>query len=103
MNKLPEQELLCKNCKHSFRTLWSLPIWGSGEEWKCRKAFVAEHYKNDPVKGPTRVAAHYRSCSSERMFSSKDEACGRQGKLWEPKTEKDMFMAIKHSDKWQAR
>lgn len=88
-------ELLCKDCKHSFRTLGSFPIWGSGIEWRCRKAFVPETVEHDPVTGPKKVASHYQRCSVTRFRTS--EVCGAAGKLWEPKSKKHFFLAIKHS------
>lgn len=91
-------ELLCKNCKHAFRSVLSLPIWGSGVEWRCRKAWVEETTKPDPVKGPERVPAHYQRCMTARA-SYTDSVCGKEGRLWEPKSKKYFFLAIKHSER----
>ena len=91
-------ELLCKQCKHSFRTLGSLPIWGSGAEYRCRKAFVPEKIEEDLIRGPQKVPAHYKRCMSARGSYS-DAECGPKGKLWEPKSKKFFFLAIKHSER----
>jgi hypothetical protein len=89
-------ELLCKNCKHSFRSLSSFPIWGSGTEWRCRRAFVEDIVEHDPVTGPKTVAAHYQRCSAARG-GWRSAVCGEQGKLWEPKNKKDLFLWIKNA------
>jgi hypothetical protein len=91
-------ELLCKNCKHSFRSLSSILIWGSGVEWKCRKALVAETTEHDPVTGPKKIAEHYQRCSTARG-DWKSAVCGVQARLWEPKNKKYFLLAIKHSDR----
>jgi hypothetical protein len=89
-------ELLCKNCKHSFRPLSSFPIWGSGTEWRCRRAFVEGTVEHDPVTGPKTVPAHYQRCASARG-SWRSAVCGEQGKLWEPKTKNGLFLWIKNA------
>lgn len=89
-------ELLCKDCKHSFRSFGSFPLWGSGTEWRCRKAFVAETTEHDPVTGPKKVAEHYQRCSSARGGWT-SAVCGEQAKLWEPKNKKDLFLWIKNA------
>jgi hypothetical protein len=91
-------ELTCKSCKHAFRPLSSLPIWGSGAEWRCRKAFVPETVEQDVVRGPQKVQAHYQRCMTARGSYS-DAVCGKNGKLWEPKSKKYFFLAIKHSER----
>lgn len=91
-------ELLCKNCKHSFRTLASLPIWGSGVEWRCRKAWVEETVEEDLVRGPQKIPAHYARCTTARG-SWRDAVCGAEGRLWTPKSKKFFFLSIKHSER----
>lgn len=90
-------ELTCKSCKHSFRRLSELPIWGSGSEWRCRKGFVESHVEQDPVRGSVKHNAYYSRCSVMRFRTN--EVCGLTGKLWEPKNKKFLFLAIKHSDR----
>jgi len=87
-------ELLCKDCKHSFRELSSFVYWGSGAEWRCRQAFVEEAVEHDPVTGPKTIPAHYLRCASARGSWS-DSVCGKQAKLWQPKNKKDLFKLIK--------
>jgi hypothetical protein len=88
-------ELTCKTCKHSFRKLSELPIWGSGVEWRCRQAWIEETVEQDPVTGPKKVGGHYARCSTVRFRTS--DICGASGKLWAPKNKKHIFLAIKHS------
>jgi hypothetical protein len=88
-------ELLCKNCKHSFVPLVN---WlDSGKyKYKCRKAFVAESTKIDPVIGAVKTKAKYECCAIARIESKQ---CGESAKHWEPKSKKQFFLAIKHSDR----
>lgn len=89
------QEYLCKDCKHSFRKLSELPVWGSGYEFRCRKAFKPETVEDNPVIGPQPRDAHYEKCSMARG-SWGDAVCGKEAKLWEPKSRKHLFLWIKH-------
>ena len=88
--------VLCKDCKHSFRKLSTITYWGSGFEWLCKKAYVAESVEQDPVTGPKKIEAHYKRCASVRLHDStyKDE-CGKQGIWWEPKDRKNFFLYLK--------
>ncbi len=93
-------ELLCKNCKHSFREFSSIPYWGSGAEWRCRKAFVPETIEHDPVVGPKKESAYYKRCSLVRLHNAEyKNECGKEGTWWEPKSKKFFFLDIKHSDR----
>lgn len=85
--------VLCKDCRHSFRK-WT-DFFGFYAPLRCRKVYFPESIQIDPVKGPAKQKAHYRTCSSERMFSRNDELCGKQGKLWEPKDKKNFFVFLK--------
>jgi hypothetical protein len=85
--------VLCKDCKHSFRK-WT-DFLGFYAPLRCRKSFTAESIEIDPVDGPTKKKAHYKTCSSERMFSNMHEECGKEGKLWEPKDKKNFFVYLK--------
>jgi hypothetical protein len=93
----PQVELICKQCKHSFRTFSELPLWGSGSEWRCRQGFVEQNIETNPVRGLVKTPAYYQRCEIMRFSSSK--ICGRNGLLWEPKNKKYMFLAIKHSQR----
>lgn len=87
-------EVTCKTCKHSFRKLSSLPIWGSGVEWKCRKQWVEEQREFDPIKGAKIVPAHYMSCLNARAGYS-DSPCGKEGRNWEPREKENFFVYLK--------
>ena len=90
---MSEQIVLCKDCKHSFRK-WT-DVLSFYAPLRCRKRFFEACVEIDPVKGPTKQKAYYRSCSSERMFSGRDEICGKEGKLWEPRDKKGFFVYLK--------
>ena len=84
----------CIDCRHAFRKLSSLPIWGSGVEWMCRRAFVGSALEYNPVKGYETIPAHYQRCSLARG-SFQDSACGKEGRNWEPKQKKNFFTYLK--------
>lgn len=93
-------ELLCKNCKHSFREWSSFPYWGSSHEWLCRRAFVPEVIEQDPVIGPKTEKAHYKRCRLVRLHDADySKECGKQGLWWEAKNKKFLFLEIKHSER----
>jgi hypothetical protein len=88
-------ELLCKDCKHSFVPL--VNWFDSGKyKYRCRKAFVAEVTKIDPVIGAVKTKAKYECCSIARIESKQ---CGAEAKHWEPRSKKQFFLAIKHSER----
>jgi hypothetical protein len=59
----------------------------------CKKALVPEEVEDDPVSGPRKVPAHYKSCRSAR--SEFGDLCGKEGKWWQPKNKKDLFIYLK--------
>lgn len=85
--------VLCKDCKHSFRKLTDILTFYA--PLRCRKRYIDDHIEVDLVGGPAKVKAYYKACSSERMFSGRDEVCGKEGKLWEPKNKKGFFVYLK--------
>jgi len=88
--------VLCKECKHSFRRFSSIPYWGSGYEWLCKKAYVPESIEHDPVTGPKKVEAHYKRCSLVRLHNtSYNNECGKEGVWWEPRERKNFFLYLK--------
>ena len=90
------QEFLCKDCKHSFRKISEFPIWGSGSEYRCRKAFKEKSVEDNPVTGPKKKDAYFERCAMARGSWS-DAVCGKEGKLWEPKnTRKHLLLWMKH-------
>lgn len=93
-----QTELLCKDCKHSFVPLkdW----WASSSyRYSCRKAYTPEHTEFNPVIGAIKRPSKYEGCSIARMSKyTKDvdeNHCGPEGKLWEPKNKKHLFLLIK--------
>lgn len=87
-------QVTCKTCRHCFRRLIDLPQWGSGFEWKCRRAIISETTEFDPVIGPIKLKEHHKSCSALRLHQGVDQ-CGRDGLWWEPKDEKDFLVYLK--------
>lgn len=75
-------------------------IWGSGVEWRCRKAYVPEHVEHDPVTGAKKVDAYYKRCNLVRLHDSDySKECGKDATWWEPKNKKYLFLSIKHSER----
>jgi protein-arginine kinase activator protein McsA len=86
-------ELLCKECKHSFRSFKNLMNLGTSEyAYTCRLSYKAAHTVISPVVGPQKVAETYDSCGISRL---KGKPCGQEGKQWEPKNKKGLFKLIK--------
>ena len=93
------EQVLCKDCKHSFRKFSELPQWGSGHEWRCRLNYIENEIVENRVTGDVKVPPYYARCSTSRMdWLSKDrgEVCGKEGKWWAPRNNKDLFKFIKH-------
>ena len=92
------EQVLCKDCKHSFRTFSNWMAHGSASfAYSCRKAYKPEHDEPDPVLGSVKVKAKYDSCGVARIGRpDRDDRCGEVGKFWEPKDRKNLFKYIKH-------
>jgi hypothetical protein len=93
-------ELLCKDCKHSFRTFSNWMAHGSASfAYSCRNSFHPERIELDPVVGPNKIPAKYDSCGIARMGrlsrDIKEDHCGPDAKFWQPKHKKDLFKLIK--------
>ncbi len=93
-----QSELLCKDCKHSFRTLSGIISHGPFSEFAyyCRKSFKPTHAEPNPVVGAKKIKGQYALCGISRIDGIKsDERCGKSGKWWEPKEKKHLFLLIK--------
>jgi hypothetical protein len=93
------EQVLCKDCKHSFRKFSELPQWGSGSEWRCRLNYIEDEIIENRVTGNIKVAPYYARCSASRMNWRLQEGvklCGKEGKWWAPRNNKDLFKFIKH-------
>lgn len=87
------RDLLCKECKHSFRTFKMWMALGSSEyAYTCRLSYKPAHTVNNPVVGNINVAAKYDSCGISRI---KGQPCGQEGAQWEPKYKQGLFKLIK--------
>lgn len=93
-------EYLCKDCKHSFRTVGDLLLLGfnSSHAYKCKLMFKESAPEPNPVVGTKIKPSYYENCSIARMeYSSKtykDGHCGPEGKWWQPKAKKDLFKLL---------
>lgn len=88
-------KVLCKDCKHSFRTWYDILFMSSKRySMKCRKSYKPAEDEEDLVLGPKFVPEHYESCGQTRIRSS---GCGPEGKWWQPKDPKKLFFYIKRS------
>jgi len=92
-----KNELLCKDCKHSFIKFVDWLAHGrSPYAYSCKKSYKAEHTIDDPVVGTKKVLAKYESCGVARIGRpDRDDRCGEAGKWWEPKNKKHLFLLIK--------
>ena len=94
---MANSELLCKDCKHGFMSISNKIFTLNGRVgatkyvYKCKKAFVEQEIKYDPVLGAEKIKPEYQSCVWIRRS---DGNCGPDGKLWSPKHKKDLFKMI---------
>lgn len=92
-----ESEYLCKDCKHSFMKLSDKIFTLGGKvgvtkySYRCRKSFVEQEIKYDPVLGQEKIKPEYQSCIWSRR---KDSECGPDAKYWRPKRKKDLFKML---------
>jgi hypothetical protein len=92
-----QSELLCKDCKHSFRTIGNVLAHGFRSEYayQCRKSYKETHIEPNPVVGSKKVQAKYDSCGIARIGKESDTRCGEKGSWWEPKHKRHLFLLIK--------
>ena len=92
------EQVLCKDCKHSFRKFSDWMAHGSASfAYSCRKSYKPAHVEPDLVLGEKKVPAKYESCGVARIGNpSRTDRCGEDGKFWEPKNKRDLFKYIKH-------
>lgn len=86
----------CKSCIH-MRYDWKYFPFNVGNQtaWMCDKVKTKEERETDPITGKETIKpAERKMCVSAR---SEFGDCGREGKLWVPKREKDLFKYIKRS------
>lgn len=86
-------EILCVDCKHGFMT-WADKLIMSNKRYalRCKKAYKDPESDGNLVTGPTMKPAHFERCGIARLSSG---VCGQEGKLWEPKHKKHLFLWIK--------
>jgi len=88
-----ESVVLCKDCKHSFRTWYDI-LFSSSKRYslRCRLVWKSAEEEVDYVTGPKVKDEHYETCGVTRLKSG---ACGNEGKLWQPKDPKKFFTYMK--------
>jgi hypothetical protein len=90
-------QVLCKDCKHSFRKLADFPQWFTGSELRCRLNYIENEVMENRVTGNVKVAPYYARCSASRLDWNMNRLnCGKDGKWWAPKNKRDLFKYIKH-------
>ena len=88
---MSNEQLLCKDCKHSFRATLGAYLMGS-YGYRCKLAYIPEQIKENRVTGPVREEAYYNRCEVERQsLGLRDEHCGRDAVRWAPRQPKDLF------------
>lgn len=94
--KEKENPPACTTCKHYFNTFWHA---FNGRAPRCMKD-AAKHDEYDPVSGKIVKAKpeDLERCRDERRDPG-SRCCGPEGKFWEAKSTKSVFIAIKHQSK----
>ena len=90
--------VLCKECKQSFRSFNDLVFHGffSSFAYRCKKAFKEKEVKLDLVIGNKTDPAHYETCNLVRLHNADyNDSCGKEGRWWEPKDRKNFFLYLK--------
>jgi hypothetical protein len=90
-----EEKVYCIDCKHRKVTLMDLLFSTYQYRGRCELTYEPAHIKDDPVVGQTRVPAQYKSCNVARLGKSDSMNCGTDGKFWEPKSKKHLFLYLK--------
>jgi hypothetical protein len=93
------EQVLCKDCKHSFRKITDWLAHGSASyAYSCRKSYKPAHTESDLILGSKKVPAKYDSCGVARIGTTGRDhnRCGEAGLWWEPKNKRDLFKFIKH-------
>lgn len=86
------EQVLCKDCKHSFTPWINWFFVPAHYRSNCRKSLKPAHEEYNPVVGTIRVPEKYEGCSTFRI-SSKD--CGPEAQYWEPRDPKKFFVYLK--------
>ena len=86
-------QYLCKDCKHSRRTITRVLAHGFFSKYalECKISYKEANIENDPVIGPIKHKAEYQACA---LYRVREDDCGSSGKYWQPKEKKDLFKLI---------
>ena len=87
-----QDQVYCVDCKHRTVSFTDWLFLAKRYRGKCKLTYVEAHDVDDPVVGKSRVSGEYQSCSLARLQA---RPCGPQGKLWEPKNKKHLFLYLK--------
>jgi hypothetical protein len=90
-----EPVVLCKDCKHSFRSFPDILLgYKNPYAYKCRKNFTPDSVDVSLVVGARSSEGKFENCSYTRLNS---QPCKEAGLLWEPRdAKKHFFTIIKH-------
>lgn len=93
---MENEAVLCKDCVHSFYP-WYDFLYSDDLKYKCKKTYKPDSIEPSPVGGTRKVTGGYDMCKYTRMRTGRDgdESCGPDGKWWEPKHKKDLFVYLK--------
>lgn len=87
-----KEQVLCKDCRHSFIPWINWFLVPAHYRRNCRKSYQPAHEESSPVIGTVKVPAKYEGCTTFRIRSAD---CGPEGKYWEPKDPKKFFVYLK--------
>lgn len=95
---IQNNQLLCKDCKHSFQTWYDrLSMANPSYTLRCRLSYKEEVVEKNWVVGHKVKPPEYERCSLARYkYSSpeRDINCSEEGRFWEPKHKRDLFKLI---------
>ena len=84
----------CTSCKHFHLSLLERIIRINPELAKCnRTKYTKENFNIVTGKFTSDIESEY--CNMQRNRKSSSDDCGREGRHWVPKNDKDLFKLIK--------
>lgn len=83
------EQVTCQDCVHNRASWLSRKLNANTWAWECQLDYNEPTY--DFVTGKTKKA-YYGSCHGARYDS---KVCGKDGKSWQPRSKKNMFIYLK--------
>lgn len=96
MNEDDEDFVSCASCIHCIPKTRLFGLIKDYKFAKCRIAAKGNVYR-DKVTGKTIDTREYENCSTSRLWTSKDNYCGPDGRFWSPIDKKDLFKQVKRA------